>query len=156
MCWAEIGSVIVIKWHPLSMHFHDIVIMSIWFVLFVSLGFFRPTRECFTHMETSPLVAKDCTIWPMLGTYGRLSVRVPNACNFCVKGHPFIMIKHTLCRAFGSGAVNTCFKDLGLSRMGFELPTLHLRTNASNSLRHRNGLCPIENAHAPSFQRTSY
>ena len=31
---------------------------------------FRPTREFFTHMETSPLPVKGCKFWPMLGTHG--------------------------------------------------------------------------------------
>ena len=33
------------------------------------------------------------------------------------RGHPFIMVidAHTKCRAFSSGAVTTCFYDLGLS-----------------------------------------
>ena len=35
-------------------------------------GVFWPTREFFTHMETSasPLPVKDCKFWLMLGTYG--------------------------------------------------------------------------------------
>ena len=38
---------------------------------FVSLfEIFRPTRELFTHMETSPLPVKDWKFWPMLGTCG--------------------------------------------------------------------------------------
>ena len=39
---------------------------------------------------------------------------------------------HKLCRAFGSGAVTTCFNDLGLSRLGFEHPTIRLRGERSN------------------------
>ena len=31
---------------------------------------FRPTREFFTLLETSPLPAKGCKFWPMLGTHG--------------------------------------------------------------------------------------
>ena len=34
---------------------------------------------------------------------------------------------HTYCWAFDSGAVTTCFNDLGLSRLGFEHPTFRLR-----------------------------
>ena len=40
-----------------------------WFSMFVCLfGVFRPIREFFTHMETSPLPVKGCKFWPMLGT----------------------------------------------------------------------------------------
>ena len=44
-------------------------------VLFVCLfGVYRPIREFFSHMETSPLSVKGCKFRPMLGTYGLLSV----------------------------------------------------------------------------------
>ena len=33
-------------------------------------GVYRPTREFFTHMETSPLPVKGCKFLPMLGTHG--------------------------------------------------------------------------------------
>ena len=39
-------------------------------------GVFHPTREFFTHMETSPLPVKGCKFWHMLGTYGHWAVRV--------------------------------------------------------------------------------
>ena len=53
-------------------------------------------------------------------------------------GHPFKMVISEnawhphICRAFGSGAVTTCFYDLGLSWLGFELPTFRLRGERSN------------------------
>ena len=43
--------------------------------LFV-LGGFRPTREFFTHMETSPLPVKGCKFWPMLGIHGHWAARI--------------------------------------------------------------------------------
>ena len=43
------------------------------------------------------------------------------------------------CWAFGSGAVTTCFYDLGLSRLGFEHPTFPLRGKRSNRLHHQRG-----------------
>ena len=43
---------------------------------------------------------------------------------------------HTYCRALSSGAVTTCFYDLGLSHLGFEHPTFQLRGQRSNTLRH--------------------
>ena len=35
-------------------------------------------------------------------------------------------------REFGTGAVTTCFHDLGLSRLGFEHQTLSMRGERSN------------------------
>ena len=40
---------------------------------------------------------------------------------------------------FGSGAVTTCFNDLGLSQLGFEHPTFCLRGKRSNPLCHHRG-----------------
>ena len=39
--------------------------------------------------------------------------------------------------AFGSRGVTTCFNDFGLSRLGFEHPAFHLRSDQSNRLTHR-------------------
>ena len=44
---------------------------------------------------------------------------------------------HTYCRAFGSGAVTTCFYEQGLSRLRFEHPTFRLRGERSKRMRHR-------------------
>ena len=52
---------------------------------------------------------------------------------YCDTGHPFIMVisedcdTHTYYRAFSSGAVTTCFYDLGISQLGFEHPTFRLQ-----------------------------
>ena len=43
---------------------------DVWF--FVVL---HPTREYFTHMETSPLPMKDFKFWTILGTHGHWPVR---------------------------------------------------------------------------------
>ena len=46
------------------------------FIRFICLfGVFRPTREFFTHLETSPLPVKGCKFWPMVGTYDHWAVR---------------------------------------------------------------------------------
>ena len=79
-------------------------------------GLLRPTREFFTHMETSPLplkVFKSLTYarhsWP-LSSEGSLACHT-----YYDKGHPFTMVisehpyTHTCYRAFVSGAVTTCF-----------------------------------------------
>ena len=45
--------------------------------LFVCLfRVFHPTREFFTHLETSPLPVKGCKFWPMLGTHCHWAVGV--------------------------------------------------------------------------------
>ena len=36
---------------------------------------YRPTRKCFTHMETSPLPVRGCKFLPMLGSYSFRAVR---------------------------------------------------------------------------------
>ena len=41
---------------------------------------------------------------------------------------------------FSSGAVITCFNDLGLSQLGFKQPTVRIRAERSKPLRHRRGL----------------
>ena len=63
---------------------------------------------------------------------------------YCDTAHPFIMIisedtHHTLCRAFDSVAVTTCFNNLVLLRLGFEHTTFRLWGERSKSLRHRRG-----------------
>ena len=47
---------------------------------------------------------------------------------------------HTYCRALSSGAVTTCFTDLGMLRLGFEHPIFRLQGQCSNPLPHRSGL----------------
>ena len=44
--------------------------LGILFVFFFMWGLYRPTRDFFTHMETSPLLVKGCKFLPMLGTHG--------------------------------------------------------------------------------------
>ena len=46
-------------------------------------------------------------------------------------------------RAFGNGAVTTCFYNLGLSRPGFEHPTFRMRSESSTRLRYCRGSLPI-------------
>ena len=46
---------------------------------------------------------------------------------------------HTYFRAFSIEAITTRFYVLGLSRLGFEHITFHLRGERSTPLRHRRG-----------------
>ena len=66
----------------------------------------------------------------MLGTHDRRAVRVLyRATTPVTRGirlkwpSPRSRDTPKYCRAFSGGAVTTCFYDLGLSRLGFELPT---------------------------------
>ena len=84
-------------------------------------------------------------VWP-LSSEGSLAC---HTYRYCDTLHPFIMVisedsdTHTYCQAFSSGAVTTCFYDLGLSRLGFEHPTFRLRGQRSSLLRHRRGFCCV-------------
>ena len=57
----------------------------------------------------------------------------------CVKhqSSPRTCYTHTCCRAIGSGAVTTCYDDLGLSRLGFEHPAFRMLSERYYRLRHR-------------------
>ena len=54
-----------VLWHGLTLY--------LFFVLF---GVLRPTREFFTHKETSPLPVNGFKFWSTLGTRGNWAVRV--------------------------------------------------------------------------------
>ena len=101
------------------------------FVWFFFLRVFRPTREFFTHMETSPLPLKGWKFLPMLGHWAvRVLQRVtPN-------GHlrgPVTLTPIADC------LVVHCHYLFKVCRSWFELPTLRLRGVRSNRLRHRRG-----------------
>ena len=114
-------------------------------------GVLHPTREVFNLMETSQLPVEGCKFWLVLGTHGHwawpLSSEGSLACHtFCDMEHPFKIVisedpwhSHLL-PTFSSGAVTTCFYDLGLSWLEFEQPTFRLQGKRSNPLRHRRGL----------------
>ena len=112
-------------WFYWTMHY-IYMLHVLWFVLFVWLFVvFRPTKECFTHIETSSLPVKDCNLtytrnsWPLSGE-GSL------ACNiYCDTGHLFIMV---------IPAVTTCFNDIDMSLLGFEHPTFCMWGDHSNRL----------------------
>ena len=74
---------------------------------------FVPSREFFTHMETSLLPVKGCKFWPLLGTHGLWAVRVfKRATTTATRAQwssPRTRDTHTCWRAFGSGAVTTFF-----------------------------------------------
>ena len=56
-------------------------------------GVSRPTREFFTHMETSPLPVNGCKFWSYARYSWPLSSEGSLACyTYCDTEHPFIMI----------------------------------------------------------------
>ena len=57
--------------------------------------------------------------------------------HYCDTGHPFIMVISKDPLAFSSWAVTTCFYHLSMSRLGFELPNIRLRSECSSPLRKR-------------------
>ena len=102
---------------------------------------------CFAPFENNslkwrPLPLMDCTFWPLYARHSwSLSREGSLACHtYCYTGHPFIwssqrtLDTQSYCRAFSSGAVTTCFYDLGLSRLPFEHPNFRLRGELSNAL----------------------
>ena len=112
--------------------------MILVFCLFVCSGFFV-TLENFSLTITSEGL-QILTYSAHMASEGSLACHT-----FCNTGHPFIMVisedpwTHTYCQAFASAAVTTCFYDLCLSRLGFELPTFRLRGERSNRLRYGRG-----------------
>ena len=110
---------------------------------------FRPTREFFHSYGDVTIACEGLQMLTCAWDSWPLSREGSLACHtYFDTGHPFIMFSprtpdtHTYCRAFGSGAVTTCFYDLGLSRLGFKHPTYRLRR--SHPLGHRRGTtCPV-------------
>ena len=83
---------------------------------------FRPTREFFTHLETSPLSVKGCKFWPMLGNFGNWAV----SCFFIV---PHLLWHRTPENSWHSYQMPGVWQWSChyLSWLVFELPTFHLR-----------------------------
>ena len=74
--------------------------------------------------------------WP-LSSEGSLACHTTVTPGICLYwSSPRTRNTHTLCQAFGSGAVTTCYYDLGLLRLGFKHPPFHLRGEHSNPLCH--------------------
>ena len=121
---------------------YRIYITRYWNYITILMIFF-----CFAPFENNslkwrPLPLMDCTFWPLYARHSwSLSREGSLACHtYCYTGHPFIwssqrtLDTQSYCRAFNSGAVTTCFYDLGLSRLAFEHPNFRLRGELSNAL----------------------
>ena len=100
--------------------------------------------DFFSHMEKWRTANFDlCSVIIAIEQWGFFSVHVPQTVKRGIRiycSSPKARDTHTYCRALSSGAVTTCFKDWGLSRLGFKHPTFRLRGEYSNQLRHRGGL----------------
>ena len=72
----------------------DLSSFIFYYILFVCLfGVYSPTREFFTHMETSPLPVKGCKFWPYSRHSWSLSNEGSLTCHTCCDtGLLFIMI----------------------------------------------------------------
>ena len=127
--------------HCISPSPKDILCYDDFFCLF---GVFRPTQEFFTHLETSPLPVKVCKLTNARHTRP-LSSEVSLLCHtYWHTGHPFIMVffedpwhSHLMPSIWQWNCHYLFFNDLGLLRLGFELPTFRLRSERSYPLRHR-------------------
>ena len=89
-------------------------------------GVFRPTENFSLIRRRHNRPVKDWTrhSWP-LSSEGSIACHI-----YCDTGHPFIMfISYIYCRSFSSGAVTSCFYDLGLLRLGIEHPTSACEAN---------------------------
>ena len=89
-------------------------------------GVFHPTREFFTRsFRDVTFVGEELQILTYARHLWPLSSEGSFACHtYCGTGHPFKMV---------SGAVTTCFNDIGL---GFEHPAFRLWGERTNPLRH--------------------
>ena len=108
-------------------------------------GVFRPTREFFTHFETSPWRAANfdlCSALIAIEQWGYLSVPFllwhgASICNGHLRGSVrLIPIAERLAVEL---LITTCLNDLDLSRLRFEHPTFGFGER-SNPLRHRLGV----------------
>ena len=115
------------------------------FVYLFVLGFYRVTQEFFTHIETSPLPLKGskfgiCSASMAIEVWGFFNV--PNLLWQRVSvnnGHLLGPVTLTPVeeRLALYGGVTTCVYSVHLSWLGFEQPTVCLRGESSNPLRHR-------------------
>ena len=82
-------------------------------------GVFRPTREFFTHTETSPFQWRASNFDQCKAPMAIEQWEFFRCHIYCDTGHPFIMVisedpwHSRLLRAFGSGDVTICFYEWG-------------------------------------------
>ena len=95
--------------------------------LFVCFGVYRPTREFFTQMETSPIPVKGANF---------------DLCSalLAIEQWGFFSGPHLLWHWASVYDGNLRGPLTPLSRLGFEPPTFRLRGQLANTLRHRIGL----------------
>ena len=103
-------------------------------------GIFHSYGDVTITGEGVQILTHTCTqhSWP-LSSEGSLAYHT--YCDISLEwSSPKTRDTHTCCRAFGSGAVTTCFYDLGLSSLRFEIATFRIRCERSNRMRDGGGL----------------
>ena len=95
---------------------------------------FSSHSRFFTHMETSLLLGKGCTFWPILGTHGYWAMRILLCATptLTMDIHLYWSSWRTCntrfyCRAFTGGVFNTWFNDFGLRLPEFQHPTFGMQ-----------------------------
>ena len=107
---------------------------------------FRPIREFFIPMETSPLPVKGCKVWPLFGTHDHWAVRVVwRATSYCDTEHPFLLVisddpwhSHLLPSVFAVELSLLVFTTRSVATV-IQTPNFRLRGDCSNPMRHRRG-----------------
>ena len=97
--------------------------------------FFHSDGDVTITGEGVQILTYDRHSWP-LRSEGSLGCHTYCDTGHHNNGHLLGPVTLAYCQAFGSGAVTICF---GLSRLGFEHPTLRLQHKCSNPLHHRFG-----------------
>ena len=116
-----------------------------WLMTLVCFGVYRPTREFFTHMDTSPLLVKGCKCSALMAIEQWGFFSVPHLLRHgptLYNDHPRGPVTHTFCRVFGSGAATIPVFMTGLSRRGIEPRSPAHKMNAL-LLRHRLQHCTL-------------
>ena len=85
-----------------NVQFRELIVTSIYYKHYINdllfgcliylFGVFRPTREFFPHLETSPFPLKCFKLWTLLGTYGPCAVGFFSVPHQLWHGNPFIMV----------------------------------------------------------------
>ena len=140
--------------------------MSGFVCLFVCLEFCVPLENFLLiwrrhHCRWRAANFDQCSALPAIEQWGFFSV--PHLLHVTRPGHPVynghlqwpVTLTPNAERWIGSGAVTTCFNDLGLSRLGFEHPTFRLRGELLRLVRDpQNTLVPYKatKSGGPSYE----
>ena len=118
-----------------------LVLIHIWETAMCLFGIFRPIRGFANKLDMKLLPMKGCKFWLLFCTYAieHLSFfSMPHLLRHRTSVYnglwgPVIL---TSIVELWQYTVTACFYDLGLSQLGFDHPTCHLRDEPSNRLCH--------------------